>query len=72
MWIVVAVNPFYPSVFHFNSRAEAVECYEHYKKEDTAVHLAKVQSSNFNSGRELYPVTTMDQSKGIDRLNVVW
>lgn len=69
MWIVVVVEHYYPSVFHFDNKDEALTCYK--KNKDSgrmghAVHLAKVEESNYC--KEIYE---FDENK-IEALDVEW
>lgn len=66
MWIVVVVEPYYPSIFHFNNEAEARVCYEKNKNDGKVTHLAVPIKSNYNE--ELYEFDVNDP----ETLDVEW
>ena len=66
MWIVVVVDHYYPSVFHFDNEDEAKESYEKERHMGFAVHLAKVEQSKFD--KEVYD---FDENKP-ETLDVEW
>lgn len=66
MWIVVVLEHYYPSVFHFSNEKEAKECYERNKTCGFGAHLAWVQASHLDK-----TVYEFDENK-IDTLDVEW
>lgn len=79
MYIVVVVESYYPSVFHFTSKEEAVECYEKNKEEfGHVVHLAKVETSHFNEDNLPVEYGKEDEqtveyfNKNVEKLDVEW
>lgn len=48
MWIVVVVDSYYPSVFHFDDEVEAKKAYEKYKNHRIVTHFAKVEDYCFD------------------------
>lgn len=66
MWIVVVVDNYYPSVFHFDNEEEARKSYEKERFMGHAVHLAEVKESKFD--KEVYE---FDESKP-ETIDVEW
>jgi hypothetical protein len=66
MWIVVVVEHYYPSVFHFDNKEEAFACYQRQVRYGHAVHLAKTVYSKYD--KDIYE---FDESN-IESLDVEW
>jgi len=66
MWIVVVVEPYYPSVFHFENEDEALKCFNKNKDNGKVTHLAEVKKCQFN--HDLYEF----DEKNMESLDVEW
>lgn len=48
MWIVVIVEPYYPTVKHYDNEEDARKQYERYKGSGFVTHLAEVKEKEVN------------------------
>lgn len=68
-WIVVIVDPYYPSVYHFDNEDEAKEAYETHAGSDFVTHLAEVKEQTISpDGMDLYE----KNNRNIKALDVQW
>lgn len=65
MWIVVVLDYYYPSVFHFEEELAALDLYNEYKEYGFLVHLARIESSTLNINKQ-------KNSEKEDVFNIKW
>jgi len=68
MWIVVVVDNYYPSVFHFKDEEEARKSYEKERYMGHVVHLAEVKESKSNQDN----IHNEFDENNIETLDVEW
>ncbi|MBX0320268.1 hypothetical protein [Shouchella clausii] len=73
MWIVVVVDQYYPSVFHFDNEEEAKTSYLKKRSMGYAVHLAKVTHTKLDID-EFERMINFDELDGthVESLDVNW
>lgn len=70
MWIVVVVDNFYPSVYHFDNKEDAIRSYNKERSMGHIIHLAEVKDSKVNEDN--FSIDFDYGRNDIEALDVEW